>query len=93
MFTGYQFDLAEEMEYVESMNDDQYAKHLSKIKTRYQRNPVGSSPVPSHALSMPENRGDEKAKLELAERAKKYALAHGITNFKLALEKVQAGAA
>jgi hypothetical protein len=92
MYEGFQLDLVEELDDVAELSDEAYAKHLSRIKSRYQRNPVGKSPIPSKALSMQENRS-QKAQEDLSAKAKKYALKHGIVDFKLALEKVQAGAA
>jgi len=38
---GFLFNMAEELDDVEALPQDQYERHLEKIKARYQRDPAG----------------------------------------------------
>lgn len=44
---GYSFDLSDELDYVSDMEPARYSKHLSKIKTRYKKAPIGVNITPA----------------------------------------------
>jgi hypothetical protein len=64
---GFDFDLAEELEYVADMEPARYSKHLAKIKTRYRKAPIGVSITPAR---VPAEGGKEPA---VAHQADVYA--------------------
>jgi hypothetical protein len=89
---GVSFDLAEEVDYVLDMNEAQFERHLDKIKTRYQRAPLGFAPIKTAPLAEANGgagtelqqlehaslRSDEarQAGVQKARAAAKYAMEH-----------------
>jgi len=69
---GHIFPIVEELELVLPMADEQYAKHLEVIKTRYQRAPIGRGFLPV-AAERSADAGSDKAR---SEAAVKYAKEH-----------------
>ena len=86
MFEGYQFDLTEELNDSEAMGEDEWRKYVGKIKTRFQRSPVGRPAVHPDQLTVAAADTNEA---ELAVKVRQFALKNKV-DFKTAYEKLTA---
>jgi hypothetical protein len=89
----YQFDVAEEMAEVQNYTDEQFGKHVKRIKERYQRLPRGGSPIRLADLNDPKDAidGPQFTKEDM-ERAHKYQAENPGTEWRVAIEKTKGAA-
>lgn len=78
---GFVFDRAEELAYVETLNDKTYEGHLNRIRSRYRRSPVGQKAVPT---ASPEAPSLDRSKIDDVIR---FARKENIADFRTAFAK------
>lgn len=82
---GYDLDLESELNDCEKMSDDEFKKHVKRIKEHYRR----KSPVPFDSQFI-ESGADVQITKEMRDRAIEYAWNHGVS-FEEALKRVVSG--
>lgn len=75
---GYEFDPIEELDYAAQLPDDHYQYHLSRIKKRYQRAPIGEARF-DLGMSRNPTPGGSARTAEQAAQVRDYAIKKGIS--------------
>lgn len=81
---GYQFDMVDELKFVEQLEDKAYAKHMERARGLYKRMPVGNVFIATEDPGVALSHGSSK---EEVGAVVDYGTKHGIKNYQVALAK------